>query len=242
MRLSAAEDCVSDLKLDEWSSDELDAAASARVETHVAACPRCRARHAKLNRERTEFYASAPNFETHARLFVPQRKSPPRPRRVRQFALIGAAAVAAVAGLVLLPESVGTRLKGGPSIGYFVKRADRVRKGDAATVLHAGDLVRFTYSTEQARHFAMFNRDARSTTIYYPSNDSSIRVEAGTRVPLEFSVELDDAPGPEHVYGLFCEESFELQPLRAALASTGGLPVPKSCELDTLTLRKEPVR
>lgn len=241
MRLNTAQDCVSDLALDEWASDELDAAASERVGTHVAGCSRCRGRHEQLTREREQFYTAAPDFESHARVHVPQRERA-RPRNAKVFAFIGVAAVAAAVGLALFPPSAGTRLKGGPNIGYFVKRGDRVRTGDAATVLHAGDLVRFTYSSEQGRHFALLSRDSRSTTVYYPSSEHSVRVEAGSRVPLEFSVELDDAPGEERVYGMFCESSFEIAPLRAALAARGDLPAPAGCELDRLTLRKEPVR
>lgn len=241
MRLSPPQDCVSDLSLDEWSSDELDAAASERVQTHVATCALCRSRHEELERERERFYASAPDFESHARLHAKPRERQ-QPRNARLFALIGAAAIAAAAGLMLLPHSDATRLKGGPSIGYFVKRGDRVRTGDAETVVHAGDFVRFTYSTEQGRYFALFNRDSRSTSVYYPAGDNSIRMDAGSHVPLEFSIELDDAPGEERVYGLFCEQRFELPQLRAALAATGDVPVPFGCVLDTLTLRKEPIR
>jgi hypothetical protein len=242
MRLSRPQECASDLVLDQWASDELEASAREHVERHVATCAHCRARHEVLERERVQFYASAPSFDSHARQFVKKPERQPRPRDVRMRALIGAAAIAAVASLVVLPETLGTRLKGGPSIGYFVKRGGQVRPGDAASVLHAGDLLRFTYSSEQDRYLALFNRDSRSVTVYYPTGPHSSRVHAGSRVALDFSVELDDAPGSEHVYALFCAQAFETSPLRAALASTGNLPVPDGCELDTLTLRKEPVR
>jgi hypothetical protein len=248
MRLSRPVECVSDLVLDEWASGELDAATRERTERHIAGCPRCEARHAAFEQTRVEFGAAAPTFEAHARRFVPQR--PARNAvaartgltRRRAWTAGGAAAVLAIAAAVVIAINPveQTRLKGGPTIGYFVKRGERTQPGEVTTVVRAGDLLRFTYSSAQDRYFALFNRDGKSASIYYPEGAQGIRVKAGTNVALEFSVQLDDAPGPEEVHALFCGQSFELAPLRAALNDTGRLPVPAGCQHRVLVLPKEP--
>ncbi|HKU44314.1 MAG TPA: zf-HC2 domain-containing protein, partial [Polyangiales bacterium] len=137
MRLSAAQECVSDLVLDEWASGELDDAARERTERHVAGCASCRARYASHERVRAEFLAAAPSFESHARRIHPQR--------THRKLMVGALSVAALAAAVLLavlPEPQGTRFKGGPSLGYFVKRGTQVQTGDATTVLRPRDSLR----------------------------------------------------------------------------------------------------
>ncbi len=241
MRLSREQGCLSELALDEWASGELDAPTRERTRAHLDQCAHCRARHAALERERTEFYEAAPSFDRHARRVRRARASPPRPHR----ALATAAAAMTVAAAVLVAvfvRSDQTRLKGGPSIAYYVKRGSQVTAGDAATVVRPGDLLRFVYTSDRDRHFALFNRDARSASVYYPAGVDAIAVRAGQAVPLEFSVELDDVPGDESVYALFCSHRFALEPLRAALADTGRLPVPAKCQVDILRLRKEPAR
>lgn len=248
MRLSRPVECVSDLVLDEWASGELDAAARDRTESHIAGCARCRARHEAFEQKRLEFAASAPTFEAHAQRFVPHRAAPRTPvarrsvGRPRGWAgAAAAAAMAIAAAAVVATKSVEqTRLKGGPAIGYFVKRRERAQLGDATTVVHPGDLLRFTYTSDQARYFALFNRDAKSASIYYPAGAHALRVTPGNNVALEFSVQLDDAPGPEEVHALFCEQSFELAPLRAALNDTGRLPISSGCQHRVLVLQKEP--
>jgi anti-sigma factor RsiW len=238
-QLSRPETCLSDLSLDEWASGELDAADRERVTEHLADCARCRGRRDELERERATFYAAAPSWQSHALRAIPKRRAV-----LRQVAF--AATLAALAALVAVAVVPGrepyTQQKGGPSIGYFVKRDERVLLGDSATRLQPGDLLRFTYSSEQARYLALFSRDSRTASVYFPTGTRAVRVPAGREVALDFSVQLDDAPGDESVHGLFCAESFELEPLRAALAASGQLPVTGACRLHTLTLRKAPAR
>lgn len=238
-QLSRSEDCLSDLALDEWSNGELDEPERQRVQEHVTQCERCSERHQALERERAAFYAAAPSFERHAEQFVPHRKPGGRSRRVVMFGA-GLAALAALAVIALSPsEPFGTRSKGGtPSIAYFVKRGERVVPGSAGTTLQPGDLLRFTYSAGREYYLALFNLDARAASVYFPSAPRAARVASGDRVPLDFSVELDSATGVEHVYALFCADSFELEPVRAALFASRKLPVPSGCHVDSLTLRK----
>jgi hypothetical protein len=142
----------------------------------------------------------------------------------------------------MLPSLRETRLKGGPSLGYFVKRTGHVWAGDPGTVLQPGDLLRFTYTTERDSYLAVLDQDARSTQVYFPSGARAAFVRSGVAAVLDFSVELDATPGEERVYALFCDTSVEIAPVRASLADTGRLDPPDGCKLDTLTLRKASAR
>lgn len=253
MRLSRSSECLSDLELDEWASDELEGSMRAQVQMHLASCPRCQTRHEQLELAREQFFAAAPSFESHAERFVKEPRtsretSSFRGLSVRSFVsrrvAVGAslAAAAALALVVALPRDGETRSKGGASIGYFVKRGAQVEQGDAATVLHPGDFIRFTYTTDRDRYFALFDHDPQATVVYYPSGSSAAQVRAGRAVALDFSVELDETLGVERVHAVFCPRPFDLAPLRAALAEAGRLDVPSDCQIDTLTLRKEATR
>jgi hypothetical protein len=237
-QLSRSEDCLSDLVLDRWSTGELDAQERQRVESHVATCPRCHAQHAELERTRAEFYAAAPSFEQHAARFVTGTRVRSRPQRVAALAA-GLAALAALAVIALRPGGLPiTRSKGAPYIGYFVKREGRVVPGNEATSLRPGDLLRFTYSSNREYYLALFNLDSREASVYFPSAPQAAHVPSGSEIPLDFSVELDATPGVEHVHALFCEQRFELEPLRAALFASGRMPVPNGCHVNSLTLHK----
>lgn len=242
MHLSRPATCLSDLALDAWSSDELSPAARERVERHVAACAICRARHAQLERERAAFLAAAPSFDQHARLHVADRGRAGWRARLLTSRALAAVALAAVALLALWPAPPATRLKGGESIRCFVKRGERVEVAGPATVLRPGDRLRFAYSADQDRYFALFGRDASRATRYYPGAASAVRVRAGQQVALDFSVELDDAPGPETVHAVFCPEPFDLAPLTQALTRSGRIPAADGCKLDVLRFTKDVAR
>jgi hypothetical protein len=241
---------LSELALDEWAAQELSAEESGRVAAHVAACSHCRARHAALERERLAFLVAAPSFEAHAARFVTptraeaaaSRVEPPR-SQLRQRVLLAASSIAVMAAASLLVLWIGhpvdqTRAKGAPHIGWFVKRGDQVQRGRAEDTLYPRDAVRFIYSSDEPRYFALFNLDARAATVYYPTGREAVRVRAGNDLALDFSVELDEQLGTERVFALFCESSFQVEPLRAALLESGRLPERAGCHADVITLHK----
>ena len=233
MPMQRAEGCLTDLAFDAWSSGELDAQVRERAQAHVATCERCRLRHAELEAVRNEFYATAPSFSAHA-----QSTRPKRSQHVSKwvFSLALAAAVALIFTPGLRP---GTRQKGGPSLGYFVKRGEQVFEGERDTTLQPGDLIRFTYSSREPRYLALFGWDSHTASVYFPTNSAHAeRVQSQMDVGLDFSVELDAAQSDEQVHALFCNSSYELQPLVAALQETGQLPVPTDCQKVNVTLHK----
>jgi hypothetical protein len=240
MPLQRAEGCLTDLTFDAWSSGELDMPGRERAATHVALCEHCRRRQAQLEAGRTEFYAAAPSFSEHTLPTLPAlptlRPAPKRPQR--GIALASLAALAATLFFMSSPPP-GTRHKGGPSLGYFVKRGEHVFEGDRGTALQPGDLIRFTYSSQQPRYLALFGWDSRSASVYFPSNsDRAARVQSQADVGLDFSLELDATQSDEQVHALFCQDSYEIAAILQALRNTGQLPVPPNCQKISVSLRK----
>jgi hypothetical protein len=121
-----------------------------------------------------------------------------------------------------------------------VKRGSDVRRGERGDTLAPGDALRFTYTNPQRSYFALFNLDAQAASIYFPGAASAAPLRGGSQVALDFSVELDAQLGEERVFGVFCSEPFELEPLRAALKANGGLPARPGCQFDVITIHKEP--
>ena len=255
--------CVSDLALDEWSAGELSPAEAAQLHAHLLQCARCREQRAEYERERAAFLEVAPSIAAQAallgradatassRMTADAIRDPASPRRSRAVARprwrpaawLGAAlAAAAAVALVALgtpASSPGTRSKGPPHVDFFVKRGARVARGRAGQLLRAGDLLRFTVSSDRARYLALFDRDAHGARVYYPGGRHAAALRPGSAVPLDFSIELDDSLGPEHIYAVFCPEPFALEPLRGELARAGELSAPDGCQLDVLEIRKE---
>jgi hypothetical protein len=262
-----SETCVSDLELDEWFSGELDVDAEANAAAHFATCVRCTARRTALQREREAFLAAAPSFDAHARLIAGERPAPPASRtRVWWIggSVLGAAAAVLIAVLPVRDRLV-ERSKGAPHLGFFVKRGAQISRGSSGEAVQPGDLVRFTYSSARERYLALLNLDARRASVYYPagammagtapalrggattdtapalrgSATVATRIRAGIDVPLDFSIELDAELGAEHVYAVFCDQPFALDPLRAQLETARGLRAPPGCEIDMVALVKE---
>ena len=233
MTIQRADGCLTDLTFDAWSSGELTAQLREHALAHMASCERCRLRQAELEAERREFYAAAPSFKEHA-----QRTRPKRSQHVSKW--VFSLALAAAMALIFTPSMRPvTRQKGGPSLGYFVKRGEQVFEGDRDTTLQPGDLIRFTYSSREPRYLALFGWDSQNASVYFPANsEHAERVQSQMDVGLDFSVELDAAPNDEQVHALFCKSSYELRPLVVALQDTGQLPVPPDCQKLNVTLRK----
>jgi hypothetical protein len=255
--LKITTECLSDLRIDQLLGDELSESARVEVQAHLAGCTPCRARRDDFAARCDTYLAQAPSFGALAervdRLRADRTRARGRPRaRTALFALAAAAAVllALRSGLTdrtpsgpaapREPElSDGTRGKGVPELGYFVKRGDHVVLGEPGRVLRPGDRLRFTYTSSRAQQFALLNRDGRGTRVYYPTGTRSAAIAAGEAVALDFSVELDDYVGSERVLAVFCEEPFDLEPLRRAF-DTGEAPrAPAGCTLKTIELHKE---
>ena len=242
------EACISDLQLDEWSAGELETESAAEVHAHVTSCARCQARHQAYEAVRNRFLEEAPAFRapTPPRLEIVRGGPallPPRRRRLQVAAALGSVVLAAAAVLVIVtdPDSdplASVRTKGGAHVDFFVKRGKHVERGVRGRTLRAGDELRFTYTTTEDSHLAIFDLDADSASTFFPSAPVSAPIPAGREVALDFSVELDEQVGDEWIQALFCREPFEVEPVRAKLAEKRGLSIPKGCQLDVISIAK----
>ncbi len=238
--------CASDLRLDRLLAGELGADERETLLAHVSECETCSARHAEFSKQWQTLAADGPDFSTLV-LRVNRRRAARDGRRSRRVYVAGVVAVAAAAVLAFAPIAPSTsdpapdqtRSKGKPHIGYFVKRGEAVVDGVPGAALHPGDRIRFVTSSERPRYLALLNRDARGVSVYYPSTGRAARVPAGSAVPLDFSVKLDDYLGRERVFAVFCDESFAVEPVRAALQANGAPPMSAGCSVATLDLEKE---
>jgi hypothetical protein len=250
--------CPSDLQLDRLLAGDLREGERSELNAHLAGCAACRTRRDDFDARRAAYLQATPNFGAlAARVGAAGGRRRPERGSPRGRSALWALAAAAVALLALRAALGGdqppphsatpadrapqeTRVKGGPDLGYFVKRGERVVAGEPGRALRPGDRVRFTVTSERAQQFALFNRDGRGATVYYPSGQRSAAIAAGKAVPLDFSVELDDYVGVERVLGVFCERPFELEPVRRSFDGPAQPSAPAGCTLRSVELRKEP--
>jgi hypothetical protein len=242
--------CVSELELDEWLAGELSASEQQRCAKHLQNCSACTARKQAIEQANRAYLARAPDFKalsalTGAELF----EHKPRPVRARSnLRWLGAPLLAACAALAFValrpatPLSTGevTRSKGAPRLGYFIKRGDKITRGEGVASVQPGDALRFVYSADREYYLAIFSADAHGVGVYFPSAAQAERVVAGQDVALDFSVELDETLGRERVTALFCPEAFNVEQVQSALSSGAALPAAlASCQSVGFELNKQ---
>jgi len=245
----------SDFVLDRAYADELDAEERGRFVAHLAECDACRARHEGLAAEHEAFLSQAPSLQAHAEL-VKALGQPGRSARTGReragtqrrawrgtwLALSSACAVAASLWLVLAKPTTlvapTTRSKGSAQLGFFIKHGSHVARGRSGSEVYPHDVLRFTYSSSEDVHLAIFGRDARGAMQYFPSQATSLALPAGMDVPLDFGLELDAEPGAERIYALFCPHAFDAQAVRLQLEAADAPSVPQACSLRVLHLQK----
>jgi len=259
--LTPQTECISDLLIDEALTSELPMATRDELERHMAQCSRCRSHWDDIVREREAFLSNAPSFEALAAKVARTARLPASARTGPWLAGFGAA-LAATAAIVLIlarypaqpvvpaaveqdartssQQATTIRSKGGPHIGFFIKSDARVSDGQSGAIVHPGDRLRFTYSSDTSRYLALFNLDAKQASVYYPNGANARRVAAGRDVALDFSIELDQTIGREKIFAVFCEAPFKLEPMRIALADNRKMEQRLGCTVDTIQLVKEP--
>ncbi len=157
-------------------------------------------------------------------------------RRHALGAAVVAAAAAAVALAVVHPwerpvpaeDPTGTRVKGAVALDVYALQGGDVIETDPGVVLRPGDRIQFTYTSGPLDHLIVLGVDGRGTlSRYYPDRGAgSLAVAPGTRVVLEDSLVLDDAPGPEVFVAVFSDDPLDVaeveRALQRALAEGGG--------------------
>ncbi len=253
---SREQGCLSDLTIDRLVCGELSDDAAEGARTHVATCAVCRERLDAIVDDRREFAAkqgaqipalSRPaNGAAQSRV---QGKGEGHSGASRARWIVRSSAILALAAALLLwfrarsprEEEDGTRLKGAGRLSFFVARDGEGHRGSSGEVLRSGDRVQFVVALVEARYVAVLSRDGRGrASIFFPEARAAERVESGPSVRLGTSTILDDAPGREDVFGLFCRAPQDLESVRAALESSGRLISPSGCETDAFHWMKEP--
>ena len=246
--VSDADACVSNLALDRWFSGALPSEDARALQEHLTTCPRCALRSDELARQRAAFYARAPGWDSFERArrrgWRGGRGALPRSTSwAWSVPLVAAACALGIElGIRLEPDqsssAASVRSKGAPSIGFYVKRGEHIRRGSSGELVQPGELVRFTYSAERPLHFALLHGDAAGAAVHYPKPHHPDKLEAGRDVPLDFSIRLDALLGTERVYGVFCDAPIPVESLRAELQRTGHIPDLPHCQVDSLVLHK----
>lgn len=239
LRTERSEACLSDLRFDEWHAGELEPDAEKLASEHVAGCERCRRRQALLDAERARF------LELSVQAPVPKPITAPRGRglKIRTFAGAALSAAALVALFVAFSPGTreeGDRVKGAQRLGFFVRRGADTVEGMPGQRVLPGDQLRFVVTTREVAYVAVLSRDgAGKASVYFPiAGSSAPKLDAALTRPLEGAIELDATLGQERIWGVFCRESFELEPLRRALEEQAELRAPAGCAVDELALTK----
>lgn len=246
-------ECPSDLTLDRLAADELAPEACARLHAHLGACGRCDAHVRRREAEARAFLASPESAATLARLLASRASEPPRSlQREQPGGALGprhAWAAVAVAALALLAlraphtrvETVRTKGSTDLTLGYWVKRGERVVRGTPDAPVAPHDQLRFTVRAEEPGHLTLLSRDAHgAVSVYFPAPGASAWVD-GSRAEhaLDGAVELDDVLGEERIVGLLCDAAPALEPLRRALERAPTLEAPPGCRKSELAIVKE---
>ncbi len=241
---SLPDGCLSDLVLDEWLAEDLSAGERSRLKEHLASCARCRLRAHAIATQKEQDLVRMPSWSALRDATRPRDRAaaPAHPGKARWVLFAGVAAAATLLLTSLSDESPlgDVRTKSAPArIGVYVKRGPQAARAMDGERVRPGDMLRFTYSATDPLFFALLNKDARRATKYHPLGPRSVRVEPGRDVPLDFSITLDDTPGVERVFGIFCREAQDLSPLLRQLEDRGQLAETPGCSIDTLTLIKQ---
>jgi hypothetical protein len=245
LRRERSADCLTDLAFDEWAAGELPPDEAERLSAHLSGCAVCAGRKRELALLAEGFLRTAPELPGV------DARGPSGGRASRKGAgarrwLTGAGAVVAAAAAVALYAAGtfegqrGTRLKGGPHVGFFVKRGGVVTEGTEGQRVRAGDRLRFVVTTDEPRHLAILSLDSRgAVSVFAQSPEGSVAVGAEHAAPLDESVELDDSPGRERVFALFCDAPFRVESIAARLKGSGSLEPPAGCTVQEFDLVKE---
>ena len=126
----------------------------------------------------------------------------------------------------------------GTGAKLFIYRKD----GNAAVSLapfsraKSGDILQLSYLADGAAWGFIVSIDGRGiVTRHYPDQGSlSGPLEAGGEIPLEFSYQLDDAPGFERFIFISGREQFAVDGISAALARSGGSGSAETLQLEGL--------
>jgi hypothetical protein len=149
-----------------------------------------------------------------------------------------AAAAIVVVGRPRIPSHDDVAVKGGATLQVFARRGGEVFPVTNGARLRSGDALRFAVQPGGLRYVLIASRDeAGHATVYYPyDGPQSAPVDPGKRSELPGSIELDAAPGEEHVFALFSRRPLNAGAVIARLAGAGSNPSPTELGADEVVV------
>jgi hypothetical protein len=195
-------ECLSEFALDDYA---VHGRASPTVVAHLSSCQACRVRIDGRQARVNEFQATlaAPTW-TRIRAEAATRG------RARTRALPWAAVAAAAAALLLFiivprrsPHESGPTPKGSSLAEIVCRRGERTFVLGSGDEVAPGDRLRFRPLPiwPQARYIQVGSVDGTGGySPFYPAGDGVSVALPARGAPLEGSIRLDDAPGPERLF------------------------------------------
>jgi hypothetical protein len=217
--------CPSALELARCEAGELGDLATAAIDHHRRGCARCGANFAEVRAARTELLGDAPDQRSR-RAAAEILDLAGRPSRRRWWLMLLPAAAAAgltlyVGGRAGEEPGPGVRAKGTFALDLYCNRGERVFVPGPDTRFEAGDRLRFAYTASEPGYLAIFGVEQDGAVFpYYPGGDlGAMAVNAGTKVLLPDSIQLDDHHGDERIFALWSREPWSPGTVRRTVAS-----------------------
>jgi hypothetical protein len=219
--------CPSRLELARWEARPEPARPPELVQ-HVGACDRCASILAEISEARALLLGADP-AEASARaarviLETARQRETSRRRWLRFLAPV--VLVPAAAALLLLAKpsmpSHGLGIKGGLIVETYCKRADKVFLAADGDDYLEGDRLRFAYTQDRPGFLLVFGVDDKGQVFPYYDEHSlvGVPVQAGARVLLPGSVELDEHKGFERIFLVWSETPLSDAAVRSSVASS----------------------
>lgn len=247
------EHCLSDLQLDQLAVGELEGASREMANAHLETCERCQTRRDALGNDE----AALPPLDLRA-ASESEAVTPLQPRNSNRrvgIVVVTLLAAAAVVFFVLrrpptpgrgadgsnAPLVAAARLRGGASIGAFVRRDGRVEPWAAGEALHSGDTLAFTYSSDIDQTLGLFLVQGKMIEILHQDAGQTAAIDRGRDVELGLAIELDAEDASEVAVAVFCLEPTRTKMIRLALAvDPSAQRLPPGCGATAIPLRRTP--
>ena len=235
--------------LDRLAIDALSGADKQQAESHLAGCARCTDDLKSLRADMqhfTQFVMPRTQDRVRARVQRESRFWNPSRWMAPAFALAGAATLA----LIAMPkQGIDTRLpvryegvKGGPvlSIYALTQGAQQPKELARQAEVAPGDKLQFVVQPSGYEYLLIASVDGTgAVSAYYPPEGKKSAALVAGKQQLPVAIELDAAPGKEHVVAFFSHQPLELDSLSGALkASPDAPPAPANASVQVFTFDK----
>ncbi len=218
--------CPSRLALSHWEASS-EGERAAELGLHVQSCAQCAAVIEDLASSRALLLGADPDEISRraAEAILATVRTRQHKRRWLQWLapalLVPAAAALLVLAKPALQSGQGDGVKGGLIVETYCKRGNKVFVAQDGQDFLAGDRLRFAYTNGHTGYLLIFAVDDKGEVFpYYQEGSlSGMYAEAGARVLLPGSVELDGHQGWERIFALWSETQLRDDVVRTAITA-----------------------